>query len=144
MRNALDRTETNVLGFFSSESDLYNEYMVACEDLRGVYDKNWCKYDDWISQISEKTVHIFLSNHSFFGGSAFIGWNYDNIVCHQYVDWFWMDNIFHIGIFTLLHSFDEEVAAYFNVSSDTIVVIQPEIFHSEYEKSVHEYSQVIF
>jgi len=46
------------------------------------------------------------------------------------------------GIFTLLHSFDEEVAAYFNVSSNSIVVHQPEIFHSQYEKSSHKYSEV--
>lgn len=38
MKNALDRTETNVFGFFPSKTELYYEYMEASEDLRGMFD----------------------------------------------------------------------------------------------------------
>lgn len=37
LKNAMDRTETTIVGFFSSKTDLYNEYLAAAEELRGKY-----------------------------------------------------------------------------------------------------------
>ena len=37
IKNTLDRTETNVIAFFSSKNDLYDEYMAAGEELRGMF-----------------------------------------------------------------------------------------------------------
>lgn len=36
LKNAMDRTETTVVGFFTSQTDLYHEYMAAAQELRGL------------------------------------------------------------------------------------------------------------
>lgn len=41
-----------------------------------------------------------------------------------------------------MHSFDADVAAHFNGTQNTILVYQPEIFHSEFEKPFQEYARV--
>jgi protein disulfide-isomerase A4 len=43
---------------------------------------------------------------------------------------------------TCIHTFEKEIAAHYKVIPDTIVVYQPEIFQSEYEKSSHEFIQL--
>ncbi|XP_057369864.1 LOW QUALITY PROTEIN: probable protein disulfide-isomerase A4 [Daphnia carinata] len=80
LKSEMDRTEATVVGFFSSKSPLYEEYMAASEELR--------------------------------------------------------------GILTCLHTFEKDVASHYKVIPDSIVVYQPEIFHSEYEKSSHEFLQL--
>ena len=35
LKNAMDRTETTVVAFFASKTDLYDEYMAAAQELRG-------------------------------------------------------------------------------------------------------------
>jgi protein disulfide-isomerase A4 len=35
LKSAMDRTETTVVGFFSSKSTLYEEFMAAAEEMRG-------------------------------------------------------------------------------------------------------------
>lgn len=42
-----------------------------------------------------------------------------------------------------MHTFDQEVAAQYGANLNTIVVHQPEIFHSEYEKPAQHYARVI-
>ena len=38
LKSKLDRTETNIIGFFPSESsELYKEFMAAAEQLRGIF-----------------------------------------------------------------------------------------------------------
>lgn len=37
LKSGMDRTEATVVGFFSSRSALYEEYMAASEELRGYY-----------------------------------------------------------------------------------------------------------
>lgn len=80
LKSGMDRTEATVVGFFSSRSALYEEYMAASEELR--------------------------------------------------------------GILTCLHTFEKDVASHYKVIPDSIIVYQPEIYHSEYEKSSHEFLQL--
>ncbi|XP_046439075.1 probable protein disulfide-isomerase A4 [Daphnia pulex] len=80
LKSAMDRTETTVVGFFSSKSTLYEEFMAAAEEMR--------------------------------------------------------------GILTCLHTFEKEIWTHYKVIPDTIVVYQPEVFQSEYEKSSHEFLQL--
>lgn len=35
LKSGMDRTETTIVAFFASKTDLYNEYMAAAEELRG-------------------------------------------------------------------------------------------------------------
>lgn len=46
------------------------------------------------------------------------------------------------GILTFMHTFSDEVLAHHGGNPNTIVVHQPEIFHSEHEPSSYEFSQV--
>lgn len=46
------------------------------------------------------------------------------------------------GILTCLHTFEKDVASHYKVIPDSIIVYQPEIYHSEYEKSSHEFLQL--
>lgn len=46
------------------------------------------------------------------------------------------------GILTFLHTFSEDVLSHYGAKPNTIVVHQPEIFHSEYEASSYEFSRV--
>jgi len=73
IQNNMDRLEITVVGFFAGKSDLYDEYVVAANEMRGT--------------------------------------------------------------FKFIHSFDAEVAAGFKVPQESVVVFQPEIFHSPYENS---------
>lgn len=41
-----------------------------------------------------------------------------------------------------MHTFDEEVTTHYDVNPNTIVVYQPEIFHSQYEKPSYEFARV--
>lgn len=81
LKNGLDRKETTIIGFFSSnKSELFKEYLEAAQHFR--------------------------------------------------------------GILTCLHTFDDQVADQFGSTKGSIVVYQPEIFHSKYEKPMVEYAKV--
>ena len=43
---------------------------------------------------------------------------------------------------TCLHTFDEQLMSHYDVNPNTIVVYQPEIFHSAYEEPSYELARV--
>lgn len=77
--NNMDRLDVTVVGFFKGKSDLYDEYIVAANEMRGT--------------------------------------------------------------FKFLHTFNEEIGKKFEVTQESIVVFQPEIFWSKYENSTYSLSK---
>ena len=42
-----------------------------------------------------------------------------------------------------MHTFHDHITSHYDVNPDTMVVFQPEIYHSSYEKRSFEYARVI-
>ena len=59
--NNFDRTEITVVGFFLSKSDLYDEYLVAANEMRGTF-KFFHSFRQETAD-SFKVYLIYLSNH---------------------------------------------------------------------------------
>ena len=50
--------------------------------------------------------------------------------------------LWNAGVMPVLHTFDEELATAYDVNVDTVVVMQPAVFQSKYEKPSYEYARV--
>ena len=65
LKSKLDRKDTNILGFFTSESsDLYKEFMAAAEQLRGIFTVMHTFNQQVTSQFkaNDNTVNCFIHN----------------------------------------------------------------------------------